>query len=125
MKRLVALLICMGVMLLPAAAQASHPTASFAQSSLRGQTANAPDNDIKYYWDWIESFCLNANGGHVDIVSSEYISSSFAFPELPHYRLVYWRFTKANGENWYRYFSAYWSGTTYHDDNYSTFRCGV
>lgn len=98
MRRLLVAAVLAVVLVVPAQASAVSFSASYCKSMLRGETAVAPDNDVKIVWDKLES----ANGWN--------ITSSWAadwFESSGDGWFVIWRYYRANGATYDRLFQCY------------------
>lgn len=106
----------------PAIAQANHPSYEFAEASLRGQTANSPDNDAARLVNWIQANCWNdARTAHINIVQVIFYQSVWY---ATHGRYMWAHFRKANGDDMDRLFWAQWFTTSiYGDDPESNNQC--
>jgi hypothetical protein len=95
------------VLAAPAAAHIS-PTIQYCESSLRGQTGQAPDNDIKRIWDYLE-----VNLGR-DIYQSRSISARRV---NDHHLRMQFRYYMTDGTTLDAVFRCWWGADgIYHDD---------
>jgi hypothetical protein len=110
MKRIAAPIIATVAALALAAPAAAHisPTIQYCEASLRGQTGQAPDNDIKRTWDSLEW------SGRIDIYKSRSISARRV---SDHHLRMQFRFYMTDGKHLDAVFRCYWGADRrYHDE---------
>jgi hypothetical protein len=110
MMRIAALIVAIIAALVLAAPAAAHisPTIQYCESSLRGQTGQAPDNDIKRIWDYLE-----VNLGR-DIYQSRSISARRV---NDHHLRMQFRYYMTDGTTLDAVFRCWWGADgIYHDD---------
>lgn len=113
MKRLIALITVVVGLALASPATAAI-SIGYCAASLRGETGQAPDDDIRAAWNALQGYPWYYN-----IVSSEDNPYGWASPSPNLTVNNGWRFHRANGSIVYANFRCYW-GTDgiYHDGAY-------